>query len=167
MTHYAKNMYDFHAWANQTLINRLKELPEGVYEQEVQSVFPTVAKVMEHIYMVDHSWLLILQGMDMQAAMDETWRQEKKITGKSLEEVEQLYAELVEQFRAFLSQEEDLERRIVLDNPYTRVRDTSLAEIIMQVVNHGTYHRGNITAMLRQMGYSSVMTEYALYWYAN
>ncbi|UIO42882.1 DinB family protein [Brevibacillus brevis] len=167
MTHYAKNMYDFHAWANQTLINRLKELPEGVYEQEVQSVFPTVAKVMEHIYMVDQSWLLILQGMDMQAAMDETWQQEKKITGKSLEEVEQLYAELVEQFRAFLSQEGDLERRIVLDNPYTRVRDTSLAEIIMQVVNHGTYHRGNITAMLRQMGYSSVMTEYALYWYAN
>ncbi|WP_188066840.1 DinB family protein [Brevibacillus brevis] len=167
MAHYAKNMYDFHAWANQTLINRLKELPEGVYEQEVQSVFPTVAKVMEHIYMVDQSWLLILQGMDMQAAMDETWQQEKKITGKNLEEVEQLYAGLVEQFKAFLSQEEDLERRIVLDNPYTRVRDTSLAEIIMQVVNHGTYHRGNITAMLRQMGYSSVMTEYALYWYAN
>ncbi|EJL25409.1 DinB family protein [Brevibacillus sp. BC25] len=167
MTHYAKNMYDFHAWANQTLINRLKELPEGVYEQEVQSVFPTVAKVLEHIYMVDQSWLLILQGMDMQAAMDETWQQEKKITGKSLEEVEQLYAEMVEQFRAFLSQEEDLERRIVLDNPYTRVRDTSLAEIIMQVVNHGTYHRGNITAMLRQMGYPSVMTEYALYWYTN
>ncbi|OUQ86396.1 damage-inducible protein DinB [Brevibacillus brevis] len=167
MTHYAKNMYDFHAWANQTLINRLKELPEGVYEQEVQSVFPTVAKVMEHIYMVDQGWILILQGMDMQAALNEAWQKEKELTGKSLEEVEQLYAGLVEQFKAFLNQEEDLERRIVLDNPYTRVRDTSLAEIIMQVVNHGTYHRGNITAMLRQMGYPSVMTEYALYWYAN
>ncbi|WP_064203154.1 DinB family protein [Brevibacillus brevis] len=167
MTHYAKNMYDFHAWANQTLIHRLKELPEGVYQQEVQSVFPTVAKVMEHIYMVDQGWILILQGMDMQAALNEAWQKEKELTGKSLEEVEQLYAELVEQFRVFLSQEEDLERRIVLDNPYTRVRDTSLAEIIMQVVNHGTYHRGNITAMLRQMGYPSVMTDYALYWYTN
>ncbi|WGV60485.1 DinB family protein [Brevibacillus brevis] len=167
MTHYAKNMYDFHAWANQALINRLKELPEGVYEQEVQSVFPTVAKVMEHIYMVDQGWILILQGMDMQAALNEAWQKEKELTGKSLEEVEQLYSGLVEQFKAFLNQEEDLERRIVLDNPYTRVRDTSLAEIIMQVVNHGTYHRGNITAMLRQMGYPSVMTDYALYWYAN
>lgn len=167
MTHYAQNMYNFHAWANQTLINRLKELPEGVYEQEVQSVFPTVAKVMEHIYMVDQGWILILQGMDMKEALNEAWLKEKELTGKSLEEVERLYAELVEQFRAFLNQEEDLERRIVLDNPYTRVRDTSLAEIIMQVANHGTYHRGNITAMLRQMGYPSVMTDYALYWYAN
>ncbi|MDC0764706.1 damage-inducible protein DinB [Brevibacillus sp. HB1.1] len=165
MTHYAKNMYDFHTWANQTLINRLKELPEGVYEQEVQSVFPTVAKVVEHIYMVDQGWLHILQGMDMRAALNEAWKKEQELTGKSLEEVEQMYAELVEQYRVFLSQEEDLDRHIVLDNPYTRVRDTSLAEIIMQVVNHGTYHRGNITAMLRQMGYPSVMTEYALYWY--
>ncbi|MFF0831194.1 DinB family protein [Brevibacillus sp. NPDC003359] len=167
MTHYAKTMCDFNAWANQTLIKRLKELPEGVYEQEIQSVFPTLAKVMEHIYFVDQGWLLILQGMDMQTALNEAWQKEKELTGKSLEEVEQMYAELVEQFRAFLSQEEDLERRIVLDNPYTRVRDTSLAEIIMQVANHGTYHRGNITAMLRQMGYPSVMTDYALYWYAN
>ncbi|QDS36583.1 DinB family protein [Brevibacillus brevis] len=167
MTHYAKNMYDFHTWANQTLINRLKELPEGVYEQEVQSVFPTVAKVVEHIYMVDQGWLRIVKGMDMRMALNEAWQQEQEMTGKSLEEVEQMYVELVEQYSIFLSQEEDLDRRIVLDNPYTRVRDTSLAEIIMQVANHGTYHRGNITAMLRQMGYPSVMTEYALYWYAN
>lgn len=117
--------------------------------------------------MVDQGWILILQGADMQAALNEAWKKEQELTGKSLEEVERMYAELVEQFRAFLSQEEDLDRHIVLDNPYTRVRDTSLAEIIMQVVNHGTYHRGNITAMLRQMGYPSVMTDYALYWYAT
>ena len=35
--------------------------------------------------------------------------------------------------------------------------------MVLQVVNHATYHRGNITAMLRQMGHASVMTEYALY----
>lgn len=54
-----------------------------------------------------------------------------------------------------------------LDNPYAGIRDTSYAEIILQIVNHGTYHRGNITAMLRQMGHASTMTEYALYWYAD
>ncbi|MDF2647517.1 MAG: dinB [Paenibacillus sp.] len=59
-----------------------------------------------------------------------------------------------------------MEKRIMLDNPYTRLRDTSLSEMVLQVVNHGTYHRGNITAMLRQMGHASVMTEYALFWYS-
>ncbi|MEH7531611.1 DinB family protein, partial [Priestia megaterium] len=31
--------------------------------------------------------------------------------------------------------------------------------------NHGTYHRGNITAMLRQLGHPGVMTDYVLYLY--
>ncbi|MGA3513472.1 DinB family protein, partial [Lactiplantibacillus plantarum] len=29
------------------------------------------------------------------------------------------------------------------------------------------YHRGNISAMLRQIGHASVMTEFALFWYAK
>ncbi|EGL18030.1 hypothetical protein HMPREF9413_4314 [Paenibacillus sp. HGF7] len=61
----------------------------------------------------------------------------------------------------------DLDERFMLDNPYTRKRDTSYAEVLFQVANHGTYHRGNLSAMLRQIGQSSVMTEYALYWYTE
>lgn len=167
MTHHVKTMYDFHTWANQTLINRLKELPEAVYTQEVQSVFPTVSKVMAHIYLTDQGWLRMMQGVDMQTMMNETGPQQKEVEAKSLAELEQMYAELAERFRATLQQEENLERRIVLDNPYAGVRDTSLAEMVLQAVNHATYHRGNVTAMLRQMGHASVMTEYALYWYAN
>ncbi|MEY9869279.1 putative damage-inducible protein DinB [Peribacillus sp. B2I2] len=40
---------------------------------------------------------------------------------------------------------------------------TCVAELGPHVVNHGTYHRGNITAMLRQMGYASISTDYGLY----
>nr|WP_268808308.1 DinB family protein [Paenibacillus tyrfis] len=72
-----------------------------------------------------------------------------------------------ERYRAFFRQQADLEKAIVLDNPYAGIRETRLSEIVMQVVNHGTYHRGNISAMLRQMGYASVMTEYALFWYQD
>ena len=44
---------------------------------------------------------------------------------------------------------------------------TAAADMILHVVNHGTYHRGNITAMLRQMGYASVPTDYGIYLYIN
>lgn len=39
--------------------------------------------------------------------------------------------------------------------------------MVLHVVNHGTYHRGNISAMLHQLGDSSVMTDYAFYWYSE
>ncbi|WP_405078856.1 DinB family protein [Paenibacillus chitinolyticus] len=70
-------------------------------------------------------------------------------------------------FQDWIALGQDLDQRFILDNPFTRKRDTSYAEVLLQVANHGTYHRGNLSAMLRQIGQSSVMTEYALYWYTE
>ncbi|MDR6553741.1 DinB family protein [Paenibacillus qinlingensis] len=167
MTQTADRMYDYHVWANQTLINRLKELPQEVYRQEIQSVFPTVAKVIAHIYLTDRTWLDILGGKSMKEAMAASWQITEATESKSLIELEAMYVELSIRGKAFLKELPDLEKKITLDNPYAGVRETSLAEIVLQIVNHATYHRGNVTAMLRQMGYASVMTEYALFWYAG
>lgn len=165
MAQQVKTMYDFHRWANQTMLNRLMELPPEVYTQEVQSVFPTVERVMTHIYTVDQNWLHIMSGMDMREAMSHVGEIEKQLENNTVEEIKVKYAELAERFQAFLDSQEDLEKRIVVDNPYAEVKEISLTEMVLQVVNHGTYHRGNVTAMLRQMGHASVMTEYAAYWY--
>jgi uncharacterized damage-inducible protein DinB len=53
----------------------------------------------------------------------------------------------------------------LLDNPFAGIRQTRLSEIVLQVTNHGTYHRGNISTMLRQLGHASAMNDYALFWY--
>lgn len=53
-----------------------------------------------------------------------------------------------------------------MDNPYAGILNTRYSEFI-QVVNHGTYHRGNLSAMLRQIGHSSVMREYGLFMYQD
>ncbi|WP_028548820.1 DinB family protein [Paenibacillus sp. UNC451MF] len=162
----AKKMYDFHVWANQTMINRLKELPEEVYTREIQSVFSSVCKAISHIYIVDTCWLKILYGKSMNEALAESFQLQEQTEAKSVREMEILYAELAERYRAILVTLDNMDETITLDNPYAGVRDTSYSEILLQIVNHATYHRGNITAMLRQMGHASVMTEYALYWYS-
>ncbi|QRG69029.1 DinB family protein [Brevibacillus choshinensis] len=167
MANYPVTMYDFHVWANQTMINRLKELPREVYTQEITSVFPTVSKALAHIYLVDSAWLSILSGVEMRDALSATFERTAQAEALGLEELEALYQEVSSGIQAFIREHADLEQTIVLDNPYTSVRDTSYGEILLQIVNHGTYHRGNITAMLRQMGHASTMTEYALYWYAK
>lgn len=166
MTHPALEMYDYHVWANQTMLNRLKELPQDVYNKEIQSVFPTISKAIAHIYLVDACWLDIFSGKSMKDAMADSAPLTADVESKSMEEMEKLYVQVSERFKTLLNQQENMEKRIMLDNPYTRPRDTSLSEMVLQVVNHGTYHRGNITAMLRQMGHASVMTEYALFWYS-
>ncbi|MFE4570702.1 DinB family protein [Paenibacillus chitinolyticus] len=163
--HQAVEMYNFHNWANETIFKRLKELPESVYRQEMTSVFPTVAKLMAHIYIVDFCWIYVLEGVDMKKAGADARIRQEEIENMSLEELEGAYTELSRRFQDWIALGQDLDQRFMLDNPYTRKRDTRYAEVLFQVANHGTYHRGNLSAMLRQIGQSSVMTEYALYWY--
>ncbi|WP_425590248.1 DinB family protein [Fictibacillus sp. B-59209] len=44
---------------------RLKELSDDVYHQEIQSVFPSILKVVSHMYIVDQLWFHIISGKDM------------------------------------------------------------------------------------------------------
>ncbi|WP_169090571.1 DinB family protein [Paenibacillus sp. PL91] len=167
MTNHTVRFYDFHVWANKIIFNRLKELPRHVYNQEIQSVFSSVSKVMAHIYKVDRGWLDILMGKSMNEAMEASVQIQEDAEACSLEELEVMYNDLSVKFKAFINEHEDLEKEVVLDNPYAGILTTRYSEFIIQVVNHGTYHRGNLSAMLRQIGHSSVMTEYGLFMYQD
>lgn len=162
MTQHALKMYDYHVWANKTLFNRLIELSNDVYHQEIQSVFPSISKVVSHMYIVDQLWLHIISG----TSMDEALGIEKvKTDTKNIEEMDKMFFDLTERYKAFLNQQEDMEKILVLE--LARRRETSLSEMVLHIVTHGTYHRGNITAMLRQMGHASVTTDYTTYWYLD
>lgn len=166
MSHHVLELYDYHVWTNKRIFDHLKELPQEIFDQEIQSVFPSVSKALSHIYIVDYCWLEILSGKSMSEAMEFGNQLRNEIEAKNIEDLDKAFYELSKQYKVFLNQQEDLDQKLVLDNPYTRVRETSLSEMVLHVVNHGTYHRGNITAMLRQMGHESVMMDYALYWYS-
>jgi uncharacterized damage-inducible protein DinB len=84
---------------------------------------------------------------------------------KGLEEMEIMFFELSERYKSFLSQKESIGKSLVIENPSRDIMKTSVSELVPHVVNHWTYHRGNIIAMLRQMGYASVSTDYSLYLY--
>lgn len=55
----------------------------------------------------------------------------------------------------------------MLDNLWAGLREISISEMVLHVVIHGTYQRGDISAMLHQLGDSSVMTDYVIYWYSE
>lgn len=157
-------MYNYHTWANQTILNRINELPSSVLSQEVNSSFPTIAHALSHIYTVDKMWYMILTGTDMREALPACIPLNEKILN-SVEEYAEIYAKLSEQYRETFRSQADLEQTILLDNPFAGIRQIRLSEIVLHVVNHGTYHRGNLSTMLRQLGHASAMHDYALFWY--
>ncbi|MBP0726540.1 DinB family protein [Bacillus sp. RG28] len=164
MSKHVLDMYNYHYWANKKIFDRLKELPNDVYFKEINSIFPTISNVITHIYLTDYVWLDVISGKSMKEAMgfaNSIGEQTKSI---GIEEMETSYLNLSKRYIDILIME-DNEEPIVVDNPYAGGLETSISETILHIVTHGSYHRGNIAAMLRQQGYQSVMQDYGLYLY--
>ncbi|WP_431090294.1 DinB family protein [Paenibacillus sp. 8b26] len=165
MMDFSLQFYDFNAWANEQIFKRLKELPKDAYRQEVQSVFPSLANVLAHVYLSDLGWIEVFSGKSLNHALSLAEQLKEQTESKGLEEMETMFLELSERFKSFLNQKENIDKPLVIENPSADLMKTSVSEIVPHIVNHGTYHRGNITAMLRQMGYASVSTDYGLFLY--
>jgi uncharacterized damage-inducible protein DinB len=86
------------------------------------------------------------------------WIEETK--GKNADEMQRLFAGVADQFRDLLRRTPDPDKAMTIEHPQYGRLDTRFSEILRHVVNHGTYHRGNIAAMLRQQGYAWVSTDY-------
>ncbi|MET3698616.1 uncharacterized damage-inducible protein DinB [Bacillus oleivorans] len=165
MVHPALDMYNYHVWANNVIIDRLLVLPHDMYHKEIQSGFSSVAKVLSHIYQVDHTWFEIISGKSMEEALQNSFQLVPEVEAKSLEEMKGIFENLSDQYKEQLASFEDMDQAMVVENPYAGRLETSVAETLLHVATHGAYHRGNIATMLRQMGHTSVMQDYGLYLY--
>ncbi|MED3893209.1 DinB family protein [Peribacillus frigoritolerans] len=159
-------MYNYHAWANGVIIDRLNELPEHIYHKEIQSGSSSVSKVLSHIYLTDYTWFDIISGISMDEAMASSSELKEEVEKKSIEEMKKIFIDLYERNKALLSTE-DMEKKMVVDNPYAGSLETTISESVLHIVTHGSYHRGNIATMLRQMGHTSVMQDFGLYLYTK
>lgn len=168
MKKYALQQFDYHVWANQKICDYLQELSEEVYRKEIVSVFPTIFDTMVHIYVIDRGWLsFFVAGGVTDMSIEYLERLKDSIDSivaetkeKRIEELSQMMNDLADQFRIFIEQHEDIE--VVYPSGAFNAR---CVDYIQHVVNHGTYHRGNVTAMLRQLGHPGTPTDYGFYLY--
>jgi len=165
---HALQQYDYHVWANEKVCAYLQELSEDVYRKELTSVHPTIYDAMTHIYVIDCNWLTFLSTggvSDMsheyyEGLIASTNRLTEETKGKRIEELERMMAELSDRFRTFIERHEDLEA--VYPSGAFKAR---CVDYIQHLVIHGSYHRGNITAMLRQLGCPGTPTDFGFYLY--
>lgn len=162
MKHEIIRQYEYHIWANTKVFEHLKQLPEEVYAAEVQSVFPTVAAVLEHLYVRDELWLAVLQGESAEL-IQLVNRLTEEVKGMVISSLEERYNGVAERFRHYMAVVDDLDKLMTITHPRFGSMTAPISGIIQHVVNHGTYHRGNVTAILRQQGHPGVATDYIFF----
>ncbi|WP_371068762.1 DinB family protein [Sediminibacillus sp. JSM 1682029] len=159
------DQYNYHTWSNKRLFDHLRSLPEEVIHREVESVFPTLATVLVHVYFTETIWLKVMQGKAFDTIEEYVDRQllTSSYAEKSLEDIESDYQRLEADFRSFLKATSDPMLELSIQHPTFGEMEISIFHLVGHLINHATYHRGNITAMLRQSGYKGISTDYVVY----
>lgn len=156
--------YGYHKWANRRILDHLKELPDEVYDREIKSVFSTIKEVIGHIYQTDGMWQSVMSGDSFEETMKIINQLKENTEGSDTSNMQDLYAEMAGKYDSFLDQN-DLGETMSIEHPKYGKLETSVSEMVKHIVNHGTYHRGNITAMLRQQGHAGIPTDFIFYLY--
>lgn len=162
-----KTMVSYHEWAMRVMLDHLDNLPKEVLIKEIKSSYPTIAKTLSHILAVDTMWIQILEKVDFQQALQDAMSQLPLTDVYTIEEFEMAFKNVALKYQTFLNENSDLTVMIDVNNPWSGSRQTTYEEIFLHVSNHGTYHLGNITTMLRQQNETSLMMDYSLFWYED
>jgi uncharacterized damage-inducible protein DinB len=153
-----RNLYAYDEWANERILLCAAELTEEQQKQNVVSSFPSVAATIAHVVGAEWVWLKRLQGAS--PARPEEWT-----TYPSLPQLRERLSEIEGERRDFLAtfDESRLGDLFEYRNLSGEAKRGRYCDLMLHVVNHSTYHRGQLTTMLRQLGAVPPATDLMLF----
>jgi len=153
-----KTLLDFNFWANNRLMSVLEILTDEQYTKDVGSSHGGVRGTLAHILASHEMWLSRWQGNPSKTTIDAGG-------GPTLAGAKQFWENIRRQLTAFVNEltEDDLTKMINYTNVRGESYSTPLGQMMQHLVNHATYHRGQIVTMLRQIGVKPVNTDMILY----
>lgn len=138
-------------WATKRLTDFVAGVPEQHLTREIANSHGGVLRTFQHIYYADRVWMNRMEGKPQSFADPEP--------GPSIAELNAVWWPILERFEAWAG-EQDPNRVIEYKNLKGEPFAKPVWQIVMHVVNHGTYHRGQIAAMLRQLGHVPPYTDF-------
>jgi uncharacterized damage-inducible protein DinB len=154
-----RTLYDYNAWANRRSMDAASRLPTDKFVQPLGSSFGSVRDTLAHIYVGEWLWLERFHGRSNSTLPDP-----KQFShAASLREKWNVLESRLLEFVRGLSQE-DLNREMVYKNLKLEDFRNPLWQSLHHLANHGTYHRGQVTTLLRQLGAQPVSTDLILFY---
>ena len=152
-------LYDFNDWANRRVLDSCVALTPEQFTQNLGSSFPSVRDTLAHIWGGEWVWLERWNGRSPAALPPSS---EFGDLASLRARWEAFGAELLDFVNEVTASE--LERVIEYRNFKGNTFSYPLSAMLQHVVNHGSYHRGQIAAMLRQLGAKPNSTDLLRYY---
>ena len=138
--------YQYNAWANRRLVTCLER--QQVTDEKILSVFG-------HLMAANFIWLNRINGLP---------KSKYELWGKyELDELRNMVEEADQLWMNFINEHENFDRLMKYHNYVGDYFENNVQQIMIHLVNHGTYHRGQVAMLLRQKGFEPVNTDFITY----
>jgi uncharacterized damage-inducible protein DinB len=140
-------LIDYNYWARDRLLEAVEALTPEQFTRDMGNSFGSVRDTVAHICDAEHIWLSRWRG-DQPTGFQKPDRIPDVAAARSE------WRELEQGIRAVLEMlgPEGADRTIEYKDMRGAARSDLFWQMVQHVVNHGSYHRGQVTTMLRQLG---------------
>jgi uncharacterized damage-inducible protein DinB len=150
----------FNTWANERLCEVAAKLNDEQMNQEINSSFSSIKKTLLHIWDAQLIWIKRLEGVSLSSFPSQSFTgSDADLIAGILETSKQLQA-LAESF------DEDALNMV---RKYSTLKGgivtSATYQVLSHVINHSTYHRGQLVTMLRQAGVTEIPSTDLIYFY--
>ena len=146
MKDYFLKLYQYNAWANQRVIECLDR--QQVKDEKILCIFG-------HLVCAQLIWFNRLKGLPKSSL--QLWGNYSVFELKSIAE------EASRSWLGFIAEEDQFDRVLKYTNYVGDYYETNIRDLMTHLVNHCTYHRGQVAVLLREKRFEPVNTDFVTY----
>ena len=151
-------LIDYHIWAHNKVLQQLTAITTEEWNKEFGGSFPSLKELYKHLVMADYRWLQRWKGVPF-AEMPATFAFDS-------------YTQLTATWQPVLGDMQATAKQIIQTNPEQPISfitskgvsfNLPFWQTLYQVTNHGTYHRGQVTNLIKMLQKEPVGTDIVLF----
>jgi len=141
-------LFEYNNWANGKTLDAVSQLTPEQFLKDLHSSHRSVRDTLSHILAAEWIWLERWKGTSPKALLDPAEFPTAESVRRKLSQVETERAEFINGLT-----DESLAQPITYTNTKGEQWTYQLGHMLQHVANHSSYHRGQVTTMLRQLGF--------------
>jgi len=140
-------LYDYNRWANDRVFDAVSKLSPEQFVKDLNSSHRSIRDTLAHTLAAEWIWLERWKGTSPKALLSPADFPTLESLRVRWDQVEKEYGRYVEGMT-----DESLAGVISYTNTRGEEWEYPLGQMFQHVMNHSSYHRGQVTTMLRQLG---------------
>lgn len=153
-----KRLYDYNSWANERVLESLRPISQHAFASDKGASHGSIRGIIAHIAAAEWIWLERWKGYSPAGLLSESEFETVEIATQRLRKIDHDLQEFIIRLT-----QADIDGSRGYKTTEGKAYSNLLSDMLVHVVNHSSYHRGQITTLLRQSGAVPQSTDFILF----